>query len=149
MKNFALRLELGALCVAFVLLVADTRLNAQNAGESPPAKSSPAVDELAQAELLKSYLQVRDQLHATQLAIASSRAETEANARAQAAAVLRFSTAAEPCMYSAAIRIGGVGVMAGTSPAEAIRAAPLRLQHRLRHQRRLRLLHRPRHHFAC
>jgi hypothetical protein len=37
--------------------------------------------------LLKSYLQVREQLHATQLAIATSRIEAEVTARAQAAAV--------------------------------------------------------------
>jgi tetratricopeptide (TPR) repeat protein len=36
---------------------------------------------------MRSYLQVRDQLHATQLAIANSRAETEATARAQATAI--------------------------------------------------------------
>lgn len=45
-----------------------------------------AVEELSTAEVLKSYLQVRDQLHEAQLAIANSRIEAEQKARAQSAA---------------------------------------------------------------
>jgi tetratricopeptide (TPR) repeat protein len=53
---------------------------------NPPAKSAP-IEELSQAELLKSYLQLREQLQATQVAIATSRIEAEVAARTQAAAV--------------------------------------------------------------
>ncbi|MGH7958795.1 MAG: tetratricopeptide repeat protein [Opitutaceae bacterium] len=87
MKNVALRFQVGALCVAFVLLAAGSGLQAQSATESPPAAKASNLDELSQAELLKSYLQIREQLHATQLAVANSRAETEASARAQATAI--------------------------------------------------------------
>ncbi|MEO6002528.1 MAG: tetratricopeptide repeat protein [Opitutus sp.] len=85
MKNMLCRL--GALCVAAVLVATGSgALSAQVAPVTPPAKSA-AVDELSQAELLKSYLQVREQLQATQLAIATSRIEADVTARAQAAAV--------------------------------------------------------------
>lgn len=86
MKHFALLFQSGALCVVLFLFVGRSELRAQSPTETPPAKTS-NLDELSQAELLKSYLQVRDQLHATQLAIANSRAETEATARAQATAI--------------------------------------------------------------
>ena len=86
MKIFALLLQSGALCVALVFLAARSELNAQASTEVPPARSS-NLEELSQADLMRSYLQVRDQLHATQLAIANSRAESEANARAQATAI--------------------------------------------------------------
>src|SRR5688572_122722 len=86
MKSSALLFQFGALSLAFLLVAGRGELRAQAPTETPPAKSS-NLDDLSQAELLKSYLQVRDQLHATQLAIANSRAETEANARAQATAI--------------------------------------------------------------
>lgn len=85
MKKLALLFQSGALCVGLVFLVACSDLQAQSASENAPAKSN--LEELSQAELMRSYLQVRDQLHATQLAIANSRAETEATARAQATAI--------------------------------------------------------------
>jgi tetratricopeptide (TPR) repeat protein len=99
MKNFALLFQLGALCVVAVLLSAGSEMRAQSASESPPGKSV-NVSELTEAELLKSYLQVRDQLHATQLAIANSRAETEANARAQATAIAEKLEAIKSAMES-------------------------------------------------
>jgi len=45
------------------------------------------LEELSQAELLKAYLQVRDQLHATQLTVLNNRLEAESAARTQAAAL--------------------------------------------------------------
>lgn len=87
MKNIAVLSRVGALCVAWLLLlVARPALFAQAATENSPAKST-NLEDMSQAELLKSYLQVRDQLIATQLAIANNRAEAEANARVQAAAI--------------------------------------------------------------
>ena len=86
MKKIALLLQYGAVCVTLLLLAGGSESRAQAAPGNPPAKSQ-NLDELSQAELLKSYLQVRDQLHATQLAIANSRAETEATQRAQATAI--------------------------------------------------------------
>lgn len=86
---------LGALL--FLSLAAVGGLRAQGAAATPaaatPAAANPAAaksavpEELGTAELLKSYLQVREQLHATQLAIVNSRIETEAAARVQAAAI--------------------------------------------------------------
>jgi tetratricopeptide (TPR) repeat protein len=96
MKYFALRFNFGALCVAFILLAGGGETRAQSASETAPAKSS----NLSEAELLKSYLQVRDQLHATQLAIANGRAETEANARAQATAIAEKLEAIKSAMES-------------------------------------------------
>jgi tetratricopeptide (TPR) repeat protein len=97
MKNFALRFNFGALCVAFLLLATFGAARAQPASETaPPARAA----NLSEAELLKSYLQVRDQLHATQLAIANGRAETEANARAQATAIAEKLEAIKSAMES-------------------------------------------------
>ena len=97
MKKFALRFNFGALCVAFLLLAAaGAETRAQSASETAPAKAA----NLSEAELLKSYLQVRDQLHATQLAIANGRAETEANARAQATAIAEKLEAIKSAMES-------------------------------------------------
>ena len=86
MKKSALFFQFGALLVGLFLLAGPGSLRAQAPAESPPAPF-PKVDELSQAELLKSYLQTRDALHLTQLAIANNRAESEANARAQATAI--------------------------------------------------------------
>lgn len=88
MKITALLFRFGAFGFALLLFVASSReLIAQAVAETPPVKSPAAPEELSQAELLKSYLQLREQLHATQLAIGISRAEAEAAARAQAAAI--------------------------------------------------------------
>lgn len=57
-------------------------------GAQAPADSSKATkapEDLTPAELLRSYHQLREQLHATQLAVLNSRVESEAAARAQAA----------------------------------------------------------------
>jgi tetratricopeptide (TPR) repeat protein len=87
MKNFALLPQFGALSIALLLAVASrSELKAQAPAENPPAKST-TPEELSPAELLKSYLQVREQLHTTQLAIANARAETETAARIQANAI--------------------------------------------------------------
>src|SRR5687767_11422349 len=86
MKKFALLFQFGALGVALFLFTHGSESRAQSPAPTPPAKTA-NLDDLSQAELLKSYLQVRDQLHATQLAIANNRAETEATARAQATAI--------------------------------------------------------------
>ena len=86
MKKFARLFQFGVLCAALFLTVDRSESRAQAPAETPSVKT-PSPEELSQAELLKSYLQVRDQLHATQLAIANTRAETEATARAQATAI--------------------------------------------------------------
>jgi tetratricopeptide (TPR) repeat protein len=85
MKMIAVLFRSGVLCAA-VLFASRGEIKAQAPTEPAPVKSSNPED-LSQAELLKSYLQVRELLHATQLAIATNRAETEANGRAQAAAI--------------------------------------------------------------
>jgi len=85
MKNMLCRL--GVVCAATVLVaIAHGQSSPQITPATIPAKS-PSPEELSQSDLLKSYLQVRDQLQATQLAIATSRIEAEVTARAQAAAV--------------------------------------------------------------
>lgn len=80
-------LQLGAVAVATFFLRVGGDLNAQPAAEisSPPKPATP--EDLNRTELLQSYLQVREQLHATQLAIANNRVEAEAAARAQAKAI--------------------------------------------------------------
>lgn len=88
MKTIALLSRFGALSIAIVFLgAAEHGLNAQPATENSAQRPPIPPEELSQAELLKSYLQLREQLHATQLAIGISRAEAEAAARAQAAAI--------------------------------------------------------------
>jgi tetratricopeptide (TPR) repeat protein len=82
MKNMLCRL--GARCVFTVLVAASSpQINAQVASGVPPAKSL-TDEETNQAELLKSYLQLREHLQATQHAIASSRVEAEKAERNQA-----------------------------------------------------------------
>jgi tetratricopeptide (TPR) repeat protein len=84
MKNFALLPQFGALSVALLILATlGSGLMAQAAAENPSIKAN-TPEELSPAELLKSYLQMREQLHTTQLAIANNRAEAEAAARVQA-----------------------------------------------------------------
>ena len=91
MKNKAMLSRVGAVGAAlFLLIAAGSELRAQPAvppaAEVAPAKQA-GPEDLSQAELLKSYLQVREQLHAAQLAIVNNRLEAEATARAQAAAI--------------------------------------------------------------
>lgn len=70
---------------AGVLGAGVTSLKAQVIADTPVPKAV-TLEELSQPELLKSYLQLREQLHAAQLALANNRAEADAAARAQAAA---------------------------------------------------------------
>lgn len=85
MKNMLCWLR--AFCVVAALFVATSGMSpAQTASGASSTKSS-SPEELSQSELLKSYLQMKEQLQATQLAIATSRIEAEVTARAQAAAV--------------------------------------------------------------
>ena len=86
MKKITLLPPCGALAIALFILVASSYSSAQTAADTSPAKSA-SPEELNQAELLKSYLQLREQLHATQLAIANNRLEAEATARAQASTI--------------------------------------------------------------
>lgn len=87
MKNPSIHYRTGAIVLALVFLViSQTALQAQAPAAIPPTKA-PSPDDLSQAELLKSYWNVREQLHAAELAIAHNRLESEAAARAQAAAI--------------------------------------------------------------
>jgi tetratricopeptide (TPR) repeat protein len=99
MNKISLPFQLGALCVALLFLAAPSGARAQAPTEAAPVKTG-GIDDLSQAELLKSYLQIRDQLHATQLAIANSRAETESTARAQATAIAEKLEAIKSAMES-------------------------------------------------
>ena len=75
MKLPALLSQPGALSIAFLVLTAvSIPSRAQVAPETPPT-NSPAPEQLNQTELLKAYLQVREQLHTAQLAMVSSRVE--------------------------------------------------------------------------
>jgi tetratricopeptide (TPR) repeat protein len=74
----------SAACVAMLFLVA---ARAQPSAQTKPETSSakPAIPEdLSQTELLKAYLQLREQLHSAQLAIVNNRIEAE---RAQTAVI--------------------------------------------------------------
>ncbi|MGC4072360.1 MAG: tetratricopeptide repeat protein [Nibricoccus sp.] len=57
-------------------------------GSPAPAKIAPTAIELGQPELLKAYLQLKDELHATQLEVANTKLEAESAARAQAKALM-------------------------------------------------------------
>ena len=89
MQNPALFSRTHAIGIALSFLLAcQPELRAEAGPEVPPVKPATAIhDDAAQAELLKSYLQVREQLHAAELAIANNRLESEATARAQSAAI--------------------------------------------------------------
>jgi tetratricopeptide (TPR) repeat protein len=78
---------LGSLCVAATLFAASSGELKEQPISANSAVKPALTEELGQAELLKAYLQVRDQLQATQLAIATNRIEAEVTARAQAAAL--------------------------------------------------------------
>lgn len=83
----ALSVRTVALCsLGALLFLSPPVLSAQTAADPVAAKVA-TPEELSQAELLKSYLQVRDQLHATQLAVVNNRVEAETSARVQAAAI--------------------------------------------------------------
>jgi tetratricopeptide (TPR) repeat protein len=89
MKTVALLTRLGAfllflLCVPLLAVAATAPAPAT--AETDAARS-PTPEELAQAELLRAFLQLRDQLHAAQLAIANNRVEAETSARVQIAAI--------------------------------------------------------------
>src|SRR4051794_25135079 len=68
MKKSALLFQFGALCASIFFVATTSPLRAQVAPENVPAKPL-APEDFGQGELLKSYLQVREQLHAAQLAI--------------------------------------------------------------------------------
>jgi hypothetical protein len=87
MKNVARLLRFGALCAALSFLVAGRDALLAQAASDPAAPRPMTPEELNQAELLKSYLQVREQLHAAQLAIVNNRVEAEMTTRVQAAAI--------------------------------------------------------------
>jgi tetratricopeptide (TPR) repeat protein len=87
MRNMVMLSRFGALCIAMLFLGAGrSALRAQPAAEVLPAKPANPED-LSRDELLKSYLQLKEQLHAAELAIVNNRLESEAAARAQAAAI--------------------------------------------------------------
>ncbi len=86
MQYLATCSRFGAFCFLCLILVAGrSDLKAQTAAETASAKST-VPEDLSQAELLRSYLQVREQLHNAQLAIVTNRLESEATARTQTAA---------------------------------------------------------------
>jgi len=96
MSKSSLLSHSGVLRLALLLLAASaTGLHAQTAAEDLSTKAatpatSPAVtppDDLTQTELLKSYIRLREQLHAAELTIVNNRIEAEAVARAQAASI--------------------------------------------------------------
>jgi len=77
----------AALAISLLVLGSGrASLRAQAAPEAPPAKAA-SPEDLSRDDLLKSYLQLREQLHAAELTIVKNRLESEAAARAQAAAV--------------------------------------------------------------
>lgn len=68
--------RIGPVFVALLLLFTGfERATAQTASEASATLPSATPEELSQAELLKAYLQVREQLHATQMAIVNNRVE--------------------------------------------------------------------------
>jgi tetratricopeptide (TPR) repeat protein len=86
MKIHAMFPRSGLLGIALLALTVVPAPFAQTTTDSPTARSA-TPDDLTPSELLKSYLQVREQLHNAQLAIVNNRVESESKARAQATAV--------------------------------------------------------------
>lgn len=87
MKTAALLSRFGAPCLLVVCLAASPISGrAQTAADASAAKA-PSPEQLTQAELLRSYLELRNQLHAAQLAIVNNRVESETAARVQTAAI--------------------------------------------------------------
>lgn len=74
MKNLLSRIGPALMALLF-LFTSHERVKAQPAAETAVANSAATPEELSQAELLKAYLQVREQLHATQMAIVNNRVE--------------------------------------------------------------------------
>lgn len=88
MQPSLLTLRSSAICLALLFLsTSRVELQAQATAPEVPAVKPATPDEFSQAELLKSYLHVREQLHSAELAIVNNRLEAEATARAQAAAI--------------------------------------------------------------
>jgi tetratricopeptide (TPR) repeat protein len=87
---FRFRAVSGA--AAFLLLGLSVFAQAQQAPavspEQRPAATTNATGEMSQVELMKAYLQVKEELHATQLAVANTRLEAEAAARTQTVALM-------------------------------------------------------------
>lgn len=69
-----------------LLLSSGSQLKAQAVSETLAAKPK-GIEEISQVDLLQSYLRVREQLHTAEMAIVNNRLESEAMARAQAAAI--------------------------------------------------------------
>ncbi len=80
----------GFAAAFFVLSTgAFAQAQAQQTAAAPVVAEGPKTPvELSQAELLKAYLQVKEELHATQLAVANTRLEAETAASAQAKALM-------------------------------------------------------------
>ncbi len=77
----------SGLVAAFLVLNADAFAQTQQG--APVLAAAPKTPvELSQADLLKAYLQVKEELHATQLAVAATRLEAETAANAQATALM-------------------------------------------------------------
>lgn len=87
MKNLGYLSRFGVLAVIWwniaFLNAATVQTPAQQVNVGATAAS---IEELSQADLVKAYRQLREELHATQIAFANSRAEADAAARAQATA---------------------------------------------------------------
>ncbi|MEO5960376.1 MAG: tetratricopeptide repeat protein [Opitutaceae bacterium] len=99
MKINALLSRLGAFCAVIFFILAASQARAQAAGEVSAAKPA-GIEEPTYSDLLKSYVQVRDQLHAAQLAIVNNRIESEAAARAQSAAIAEKLEAIKSAMQT-------------------------------------------------
>jgi tetratricopeptide (TPR) repeat protein len=97
MKTLVTLSRLGALCFTLLLLLAGRDV-ARAEGTNDTA--APKADTLAQAELLKSYLHLQEQLHAAQLAIEQNRLESQEAARTQVAAITEKLVAIQAALDS-------------------------------------------------
>lgn len=134
MRNFALSSRFGAWCVVLLLfVVVHAEVDAQAAAETAAAKSA-ASDELSQTDLLRSYLKMREELQATQMAIVNNRvgavtekldaikASMEAERERQQLEIQRVNAERERVQLEAqranrlllwvAVGFGGVGLLA-------------------------------------
>lgn len=75
-------LALGIFLSSVLALAAQTQTGAEGQSARPQG-----TEDQNQTELLRSYIQLREQLHATQMAVANSRVEAETAARIQATAI--------------------------------------------------------------
>jgi tetratricopeptide (TPR) repeat protein len=89
MRNSATLHRFSAICTAaFFLFAGGGELQAQAAPTEPITDmATTGADTASQAELLKSYVRVQEELRAAQQALVNSRLEAEAAARAQTAAI--------------------------------------------------------------